>query len=316
MRSLTAILLIFAVSISVNQIYAERATIDVPFQSNSLDCVFTSMNELLFVCKWTGDEIPMEVRVEIVELENKNDILPQEEIDAGVERILTEWITAPPFVPEPEPEPPKPSVRDILIEKLDPGVKEAVDRLAECQYGYDGWEAIQQQSFDEIPDQMIAFDGNLRNEVIVKRLNMAWQACDAQAKYPLSSMYQNFIDADLLGLDLYGRTPTHTFNEITTFDRYYYEPVTQFDLDDATKRAEEFKCSPTGRGLGHCIEEPTDINRGNPNPIIENLFDYYQYLSAKAGSVQTAQDYADTIKEARDAQCAWCARLHLSILVY
>jgi len=250
--------------------------------------------------------IPDDVQDAITNLETKTDILPPEEIEAGVKRIIIDWVTTPEPETIPEPEPPKPTVEDILKEKLPSGVKEAVDRLAECQYGYEGWEAIQQQSFYEIPDQMIAFDGSLRNEVLVKRLNMAWQACDAQKNYPLSPSYQNFIEADLLGLDRFLRDPTHTFNQTTNFTRgsEIYKPLDQLDFLNSEKTAMDFMCSDEGRARGLCVlEEFAGINRGNPNPIIKDLNQYNQYINFKAGQIQTAQDYADTIAAAKEAQC-------------
>ncbi len=268
-----------------------------------LDCSYSVGEFLIFNCIWRSDRIPDEVKNELSYYENFTGVLPPEEIEAFKDQIIIDWLYVDDIEPEIEIEEIKPTVAEILKQRLPDGVREAVDRLAECQYGYDGWEAIQQQSTYEIPDQIIAWHGQLRNDVIVKRLNMAYEACDIQRNYPLSPMYQNFIDADLLGLDRFGREATHTFNETTDFEHYNYEPLTQADHDEAEQKALDFMCSDAGRALGHCIEEPTGINRGNPNPIIKNIFDYNQYINFKAGQIQTAEDYANTIADAKEAQC-------------
>lgn len=284
--------------------YAEPITFNVPFPPPYHNtCSYSIGDFLIFNCIIRGDKIPEDVKNQLSYYDNFTGVLPPEEIEAFKDKIIIDWLYVDDQEPEIEIEEIKPTVAEILKERLPPGVKEAVDRLAECQYGYDGWAAIQQQSSYEIPDQIIAFKGNLRNEVLVKRLNMAYEACDIQRNYPLSPMYQNFIDADLLGLDRFGREQTHTFNQTTDLQKYNYDPLTQEDFDAAEKKAEDFKCSEAGRGLGHCIEESTDVNRGNPNPIIKNIFDYNQYINFKAGQIQTEQDYIDTITAAKAAQC-------------
>jgi len=297
--------------ISIPIAYGEIDPTNVPFPSPWMkDCTYSVDEFLIFNCIWRSDRIPDEVKDKLANLENKTDILPPDEYEASKTRIIIDWLTTPPPETIPEPEPPKPTVRDILITKLDPGLKEAIEQLAECQYGYDGWEAIQQQTFYEIPDQMIAFDGKIRNEVLIKRLNMAFQACYWQEKYPLSAMYQNFVDADLLGLDRFNRTATQFFNQTTDFTRgsEIYAPLTQADFDNATKQATDWlKTAPyIDPNLGCVPRDETDTRcqaRGNPEPIVKDARGYADYVNFKAGQVLTAQDFINLEVKLKELQC-------------
>jgi len=308
---LIKIVLILALGIGMTGAFAELQSVNIPFPPPyETDCTYSVGEYPIFLCSWRGPAIPFAVKAELEQLERSIDILPTEEYEASKTKIIMSWLAPPDPELIIEAEPPKPTVRDQLIAKLDSGVREAVDRLAECQYGYDGWEAIQQKSFYEIPDQMIAFDGNLRNEVLVKRLNMAWQACKIQAEYPLSPSYQNFIEADLLGLDRFLREPTHTFNQTTNFTRgsEIYAPLDAMDFFKAEEKASDWlKTAPWIDPTIGCIPRDADDTRcqarGNPEPIVRDLNSYNQYINFKAGQIQTPQDYQDTIAAAKEAQC-------------
>jgi len=211
MRKINILLILLAVPMALAS--AEFQQVSVPFPPPyELDCTYSVGTYLIFNCIWRSHVIPANVTAELEQLGRSIDILPEDEYEISQNKIIMSWLSPPDPELIIEEEPPAPTVRDQLIAKLSPGIKEAVDRLAECQYGYDGWEAIQQKSYYEIPDQMIAFDGKLRTEVIVKRLNLAYEACRIQADYPLTPAYEHFIEADLLGLDRFLREPGHTFN--------------------------------------------------------------------------------------------------------
>ncbi len=291
---------------------AEFQSVSVPFPPPyETDCVYSVGEYLIFMCTWRSPIIPANVTAELEQLARSIDILPEDEYEVSKTKIIIDWLSPPDPELVIEVEPPKPTVRDQLIAKLEPGVKEAVDRLAECQYGYDGWEAIQQQSFYEIPDQMIAFDGKLRTEVLVKRLNMAYEACRVQADYPLTPSYKTFIEADLLGLDRFGREPTHTFNQTTNFTRGddIYKPLDAMDFFKANQTASDWLrdeapfIDPTIGCVPRDAEDTRCQARGNPEPIIKDLNSYNQYINFKAGQIQTPQDYQDTIAAAKEAQC-------------
>jgi len=292
--------------VGVAYAFAETEQVNIPFPPPyMLDCSYSVGEFLIFNCIWRSDRIPEDVQLELSSIDNRTALLPPEEIEASKDKIILEWLYADDVELEVEPEEPKPTVREILIEKLPAGVKEAVDRLKECQYGYDGWEAIQQQTTYEIPDQFIRAVDDYTTDKIVGDLNKAYEACRIQRDYPIPASYQHFIDADILGLDRFGNLPTHTFGQETNLTKSdsIYRPLDQLDFLNAEKTASDFMCSPEGRALGHCIEEPTGINRGDPNPIIKDLNAYNQYINFKAGQIQTPQDYEDTIAEAKAAQC-------------
>ncbi len=299
--------IILATALSIAPAFAEIEQVSIPFPPPyMLDCSYSVGEFLIFNCIWRSDRIPANVTADLEQLEKSIDILPAEEYEASKDKIILDWIYADDIELEVEPEPPKPTVRDILVAKLPAGVKEAVDRLKECQYGYDGWEAIQQQTEYEIPDQFIRSVDDYTTDKIVGDLNKAFEACRIQRDYPLPANYQNFIDADVLGLDRFGREPTHTFGQTTNFTRAseIYKPLDQLDFLNAEKTATDFMCSDEGKALGHCIkDEFTGVNRGNPNPIIKDLKTYNDYINFKAGQIQTEQDYIDTITAAKEAQC-------------
>jgi len=284
--------------------YGELQSVNVPFAPPyMLDCSLSQDDFLIFNCIWRSDRIPDDVKAELEQLARSIDILPTEEYEINKAKIIMSWLSPPDPALIIEEEPPKLTVEELLKEKLDPGVREAVDKLAECQYGYEGWEAIQQKSDYEIPDQIIAWDGNLRNDVIVKRLNLAYESCRIQAEYPLSPAYQHFIEADLLGFDLYGRS--QPLGAVTNFTRSeIYKPLDQLDFLSSQKTARDFMCSDEGKARGLCsFEEFSGVNRGNPEPIVKDLRSYNDYINFKAGQIQTPQDYTDTIAEAKKAQC-------------
>ncbi len=312
LKLLVLITFIALSALTMQQIaYAEIDPTDIPFPSPWMkDCTYSVGEFLIFNCLWRSDRIPEEVQADLEQLEENIDILPEDEYEASKTRIIIDWLTAPDPDPIPEPEPPRPTVRDILISKLPPGVKEAVDRLQECRYGYDGWEAIQQKSAYEVPDQFIRSIDDYTTDKIVGDLNKAYEACRAQRDYPLSSSYKTFIDADVLGLDRFGREPTHTFNQTTNFTRGsdIYAPLTKEDFAKAIKNATDWmKTAPyTDPTLGCIPRDAEDVrcrNQGNPEPIIKDLRSYNDYINFKAGQIQTPQDYADTIAAAKQAQC-------------
>ena len=302
-----AMMLILAISITTTLAYAEKQSVDIPFPPPyMLDCSYSVGEFLIFNCIWRSNMIPDEVQDAITNLETKTDILPPEEIEAGVKRIIIDWVTAPPPEPYVEPPPPRITVEDILKQKLDPAILVAVNKLAECERGYEGWAAFQEKSVYEVPDQFIWIHGQIRNDVLVKDLNLKYEECRIQRDYPLSATYLNKVTSDFLGLDRFLREPTHTFNQTTNFTRgsEIYKPLDAMDFLNAEKTATDFMCSDEGRARGLCVlEEFAGLNRGNPNPIIKDLNQYNQYINFKAGQIQTAQDYADTIADAKEAQC-------------
>ena len=291
---------------------AELQSVNIPFAPPyMLDCTLSQDEFLIFNCIWRSDRIPPNVITELEQLKRSIDILPPEEYEVSRDKIIISWLSPPDPETLIEPEPPKPTVEDILKSRLPSGVKEAVDRLAECQYGYEGWAAIQQSTNYEVPDQIIAWDGNLRNEVLVKRLNMAYEACRVQQEYPLTPSYQNFIDADILGLDRFGRQPTHTFGQETNLTKSstLYKPLDAMDFFKSQEKASDYLrdeapwIDPT---LGCIPRDADDVRcqaRGNPEPIVKDLKTYNDYINFKAGQIQTEQDYQDTIAAAKEAQC-------------
>ncbi len=307
-------LLIASISISLIVIVsanAETQRVDVPFPGPyMLDCTYSVDEFLIFNCLWRSDRIPESVQEELKAIENRTVILAPEEVQASKDKIIIDWLTAPDPATIPEPEPPRPTVADILKLKLDPGVLDAVNKLGECERGYDGWEAFQEKSVYEIPDQFIWVHGQIRNDVIVKDLNLKFEECRIQRDYPLSAMYKNMIDADLLGLDLYGRPPTVLFNQTTNFTKSeLYKPLDAMDLFKAEQKASDWLRDeapfndPTLGCIPRSDEDVRCRNQGNPEPIIKDLNSYNQYINFRAGQIQTAQDYQDTIKQAKEAQC-------------
>jgi len=290
--------------------YGEEETVNVPFPGPyMLDCSFSTGEFLIFNCIWRSDRIPDDVKEALLDIEAVEDLIGKDEVEASKAKIIISWLSPPDPELIIEAEAPRKTVRDILIEKLDPGVRELVDKIQQCRYGYDGWEAIQQQSEYEVPTQFIRTVDDYSKEVIVGILNKAYEACRIQLDYPLSSSYKEFIDADNLGLDRFKREPTQFFNQTTNFTRGIedYKPLDAMDFFKAEQKATDWLrdeapfIDPT---LG-CMpkDAPKCQNRGNPEPIIKDLNSYNQYINFRAGQIQTPQDYADTIAAAREAQC-------------
>lgn len=308
MRTFEAMLII-AISISVIGAHAEIEQVSIPFPGPyMLDCSYSVGEFLIFNCIWRSDRIPEDVKVALLDLEAVKELIGEKEVEASQAKIIMSWLSPPDPELIIEVEPSRPTVEDILKEKLDPGVREAVERLAECEYGKDEWGAIQQSSKYDVPDQIIAWDGNLRNDVLVKRLNLAYESCRIQDEYPLPGSYRSFWLADLTGLDFYNRTVALGATTNFTMGSDIYAPLTEEDFAGAIKNATDWqKTAPYIDPTLGCI--PRDAQdtrcqaRGNPEPIIKDLKAYNAYINFKAGQIQTPQDYADTIAEAKAAQC-------------
>jgi len=308
---LIKIVLILLLGVGMTAAFAEIEQVNIPFPPPyMLDCSFSTGEFLIFNCIWRSDRIPEDVQHELSSIDNRTGFVPPEEIEASKDKIILKWLSPPDLEIIPEPEPPRPTVKDVLKLKLDPAILAAVDKLGECEYGFEGWAAFQQKSVYEVPDQFIWIHGQIRNDVIVKDLNLKYEACRIQKAYPLSPMYQNFINADNLGLDLYDRLPTHTFGQETNFTKSdLYKPLDAMDFFKAEEKASDYLrdeapwIDPT---LGCVPRDATDTRcqaRGNPEPIVKDARGYAEYVNFKAGQIITAQDFINLEVKLKELQC-------------
>jgi len=262
-------MLIFVISISITTAYASQEVpvtlpIDKETDFNIKPCIlFFSEAEfkVIYTCsfEWTIAESLF------YKMPKWNNILPDDENEKTITNFLNSFWTPPleEVTKESEPEPPKPTVEDILKEKLPPGIKFAIDRLGECEYGKQDWGIIQQSSSYEVPDQFIYGVDDYKTDVLVGKLNKAYEACRGQKEYPLPGSYKAFWLADLTGLDFHGRLivpePRNDPPMSTPLTKQDFIDQEQISIDLPKTYIDPYQgCIPEDENDKKCV------NRGNP----------------------------------------------------
>ena len=266
---ITTILLVMAVG-TIGFAYAEKSTIDVPFESHGLSCVFDE-DALTYTCVWEGirDKITLE------ELEEFKDILPQEEYEDAVEAITP---------PEPVKEDP-PTYEERVIEQIerkiekgketraDKDLLEALKNLNECQRGLGNSAPVQTQGSWEAPllkPDTYGESFDYSKNYLLGKVVKAYEECMAQYKLEfkvLGSQYGNIVvDGDF--------QPYHADMRTTDFD-YPYMPNTINMQPALCKALQHHGNAQYDYG---CLSKPTPVNGyiEYSNPIYDS---YAKYLN-------------------------------------
>jgi len=227
---ITAILLVMAVG-TIGFAYAEKSTVDVPFESHGLSCVFDE-DALTYTCVWEGirDNITLEG------LEEFKDVLPQEEYEQAVEDI-----TEPVVVKE---DPPTYEERQIerIEDKIEKGketradrdVLEALKNLNECQRGLGNSAPVQTEGSWEAPllkPDTYGESFDYSKNYLLGKVVKAYEECMAQYKLEnkvLGSQYGNIVvDGDF--------QPYHA--DMRTTDYNYPYVAEQYNMQPALCKA-------------------------------------------------------------------------------
>ena len=286
--------------LSITSVYAYEEKVDLP-RSDYLTktcsaLIFGGQSVWQYNCTWTFTEdqssyLPKDDGLELPVPESDT---PMDDLLRHIAIYFEEQITVKETVEE---APVKQGIGGVPYEDLDPEVKKAIDKLGQCQFGDGNWAGIVANYTREVPDELPIFTSGIAKKPLLKALALHFEECKGKTQYPwLSDQYENRYLADLLGLD--------------RFDR----PELSFGLDERRLYEEQRTASPEEKQAEadrvvypdwyiNPYEELTGENRGNPEPIVTDQNAYNEYLSDKAGSIITAQDYANFLVDIKQLQC-------------
>lgn len=194
---ITAILLVMAVG-TIGFAYAEKSTVDVPFDYHGQSCTFDA-ESLTYTCVWEGsrDAITLE------ELEEFKDVLPQEEYEQAVEDVTPEPVEVVKETP--------PTYEERMIERIedkiekgketraDRDILEALKNLNECQRGLGNSAPVQTQGSWEAPllkPDTFGESFDYTKNYLLGKVVKAYEECMAQYKLEikvLGSQYGNIV---------------------------------------------------------------------------------------------------------------------------
>jgi len=249
---------------SVTYVYAYEELVDLPredYQNKSCYAIIWNSEDWEYNCKWGYGELmviayPRDGIVIPIDPET-----PIEDVIKEIELKLAESLEldgTDDSVPDVEEEIPVNPIKE-----LDPEVREALDKLGECQFGVGNWAAFVNEYSREVPDELPIFTSGLDRQRIINELARNFEECRGMTEYPwLSAQYENAYLADQLGLDLHGRGGDM---------RPGNEPSLMFemtaDVTEAEKIAEAdrwatWMCADENLHLNLCGHEFDGINKG------------------------------------------------------
>jgi len=295
-----AVIALFTLAIGFSYAYAEQqATVTLPLERPYADMYCNKLlaqeiNEFRFLCvwKWTVSQEGMD------EIPYTTERLTGEDYQIWIEEILPIVENNPFRESEPMidlfPQPPVKSVEEEQMERLDPEVRKAIEKLGECQFGREGWASFQAQINFTVPVELPIFTSGLDKDRIINELARNFEACRGQDEYPLSDQWHNVWLADQFGIKqaeerIGGGEDTRRLME-----------------EQRTASPEEIKAEADRVTYPdwyvNPYEELTGINRGNPEPIVDEKL-YNEYLTAQAARDLTAADRERVLNNAILLMC-------------
>jgi len=308
MRYILATVGLFALAIGMSYAYAYQETVDLPrsdyIQKTCTALIIGGQSIWEWNCIWKFEESnpaiaadgtgviipipdtdnPFEALLRQINIEFDEEIIFDTEADDSTE------------IDEPEATP---------FEELDPEVRKALDKLGKCQFGDGVWSGIVANYTREVPSELPIFTSGLDKRPLLGKLAKAFEECKGKTNYPwLSQQYEDVYLADLLGLDRFNR-PELSFG---LDERRLYEEqrtASQEEKDSEAATSKDYMCRAENLHLKLCAAymELQGENRGNPEPIISDMDEYNRYLSARAGSILTDQDFTNLMDDLKQLMC-------------
>lgn len=309
--------IIVSTTMTLGFAYAERSTVEVPFDFHGTQCTFDSEN-VKYTCVWEGssETVTKEIRIEA-------GVVPEEQL--AEERKEAHEI-AEALEDKPTPKTEQEKLIERLADKIDnddasPADMELYKLLKEvkekCYFGIEEGRLIQNFESFEIPDADIAYWGNFNygTNVHLGKLYKLMEACDGWADYKVTVLGERYLD--LVKDD--STTQSFHGDMATTEAVYPSQKLTDESFKGALEQAETWICSSSFydyefKKSHNCFETPEIVAGGidpcNGNKVCQAYHGYlrdgYYDLSKmkKQEAVRALQSTADSFAQGQNVDPA------------
>ena len=301
MRIIIAAVLGLLLINGAGMVQAEKATIDVPFDSVGTSCWYDEV-KIEYHCTWEG----MNQVFTVEDLMEYKDLLSNELYDQEIERLNNEALEQ--IALEREKLTPNEKIIADIGLKLDRGIATASDSvlrnllldLDKCYQGMDRTAAIQTYREFEISGFKQIESNNVKIEGLLGKIALSIQECKAQKEvFKLAVGYENM----LTGEDDYQFSLQDKFTKDIQAVNYDKLHSTTRDIDrslicDSNQHSQQYKTQFGCKVLYDGIDEETIKAQnelrfgtdGKMNYQSQVLDDYYEFMNGYGNKYATAQD--------------------------